>query len=272
MDGLEKMIQLRGGLLTLKNSLRNKIFRFAIPLHHLRKLIPLTSHRADLAGCIGTLSAPRFATFILAPTPTLTQPSIPSFAHITEITTLDNELLQILSSIQSLTTLLNAPSPNLQETDYTIATLQYSLLSIYSTFATPSFQLACCIAALAFLRTIHHYHRVLKIGSFIANHLADGALIRKLRECVEMVDNDEGQLRDFVLWMLFMGGILVNGKRKERAWFVAKLGRIRLEMGIERWEEAKKKLMGFFWVEVVHEKIGREMWEEAGVVGSVFSG
>ena len=66
----------------------------------------------------------------------------------------------------------------------------------------------------------------------------------------------------------------VNGNRRERAWFVAKMGRLGVEMGIVDggWDGVKEKLVGFFWVDGVHEKVGKEMWEEAMVVGSVFSG
>lgn len=103
---------------------------------------------------------------------------------------------------------------------------------------------------------------------------ADGVLIGELRECVDMVDRDDVQPREFVLWMLFTGGILVSGNRRERAWFTAKMGRLGVEMGImdAGWDGVKEKLMEYLWVDTVHEKVGKEMWEEAVVVGSVFSG
>jgi len=93
-----------------------------------------------------------------------------------------------------------------------------------------------------------------------------------------MVDRDDVQPREFVLWMLFVGGILVNAhgnkNRRERAWFTAKMGRLGVEMGIvdAGWDGVKEKLRGLFWVDGVHEKVGKEMWDEAVVVGSVFSG
>lgn len=75
------------------------------------------------------------------------------------------------------------------------------------------------------------------------------------------------------MWLAFIGGAAVTGT-KDRAWFVARLakGKANMELHIQSWEDAKRELMRFYWVENIHGEFCRVLWEDALMTADVLLG
>jgi len=96
-------------------------------------------------------------------------------------------------------------------------------------------------------------------------------LVHKLKDAIMEVkirNENEGAL---VLWMLFMGGVSAR-RGEDRIWFVAQIEKLSGRLGLGDWEAVNGEMQGLWWVEKIHEKPLREMWDEAVVLRSVTSG
>jgi hypothetical protein len=96
-------------------------------------------------------------------------------------------------------------------------------------------------------------------------------LVARLRELVlsvQMWNEREGVL---VMWLLFMGA-MSSRKGGDRIWFVAQIEKLSGRLGFGEWGEVRGKLEGLWWVSELHEKGGREVWEDVEVVRCVIRG
>jgi len=254
MDGLYKMVQIRGGFPALNDGLKDKVWR------------------ADVTGCIGSLSKPRFSitgeetlsSFFLShkrPIPTLCN----GLSSIMQLFAFDGVLVSILGELQYLTSILNNATMDLLTIEQIVGSIQYHLLLYHSAGYKSSqnavLQELCCIGALVYLKTLYHFHRYLQAKEIPAGALSDRAMIQKLKSCLSMAEANTAQARALFLWILFLGGAAVDGT-KDRAWFVARLATTVIELQICRWEDAKSSLMTFLWVDRIHESSCRGLWDE----------
>ncbi|TAQ84493.1 hypothetical protein B7494_g7186 [Chlorociboria aeruginascens] len=239
MDGINQMVQMRGGLAALNDDVRNKV------------------SRADIIGCIGTLSKPRF-TCIDIPRPSLSSSFVEDdsalcdgLRDIVDIFHFRDNLVTILYLLQQFTSTLNETAIDLLTLDSIICSTQHRLLLFHSSCFQMSgnsiLQETCCIAALVYVQTIIHFHLCLQVGRFPTSAVTNGAvtngaMIHKLKSCLETADMKIAQARPLSLWVLFLGGVAAAGS-KDRTWFVARLVKMVMKLGISSWEEAKRTLL-----------------------------
>lgn len=252
MDGLYKMVQIRGGISLLDSKLKSKIWR------------------ADLIGCLCTLSKPRFKVIdILGLAPAISPETAAStlcegFKAIAELLPFDDDFLSVLGDLQCMTSVLNISTIDLPTIDRTIVPIQYQLLfhqstgTKHSTIVDP--RRLCAIGALVYLQNVHSFHLRLHLGG-TSRVLMDGALIDVVKNDLNSFDTNAAQTKELFLWVLFLCGVAVVGT-KQRIWFVATLAKIIVELHICSWDEVKMTLMKFLWVDRIHEDPCREIWEE----------
>lgn len=66
---------------------------------------------------------------------------------------------------------------------------------------------------------------------------------------------------ELLTWILVVGGI-ASKNAPERIWFVAALGRLTATVRISKWEELKRVVMSFLWVESACDSAGQALWNE----------
>lgn len=196
--------------------------------------------------------------------------SIPALCEgltaVIELFSFDDDLISILSDLQNLTSVLNNTAMDLFIIDRIITPIQHNLLSFqfagYELSQKAVFQEVCCIGALVYIKTIYDFYHSLQLGRFPAGTLTDGAIIQKLKSCLDMIDTNTAQTKALFLWMLFLGGTAVVGT-SDRAWFVARLVKTAIEFQICSWEDVRLSLMKFLWIDRIHENFCKELWDEA---------
>lgn len=97
-------------------------------------------------------------------------------------------------------------------------------------------------------------------------------LIIKLKELVVLVEAQNETEESLIVWMLFMGAISAAGKGDSRIWFIAQLQRSTDELDLDSWDVVRGKLEGLWWVEKIHGKLCRAVWDEVVVLNTVLTG
>lgn len=93
-------------------------------------------------------------------------------------------------------------------------------------------------------------------------------LVQKLQDRVMNVrieNEDQGTL---VLWCLFVGGACAKDELK-RDWFEKQIDKLARRLGMRDWRVIKEALQKLWWVEDVHEKQFKSLWEEIAVFEGV---
>jgi hypothetical protein len=67
---------------------------------------------------------------------------------------------------------------------------------------------------------------------------------------------------DLLLWQLFIGAACSLLLPSERAFFVSELAKTAQMQGISSWQEMRAILLGFFYVDRVHQPMLRQIWDE----------
>ncbi|KAH8819441.1 hypothetical protein F5884DRAFT_760528 [Xylogone sp. PMI_703] len=265
IDGLYKMVELRGGFSTLGDNVKNKVLR------------------VDIVGCISTFSEPRFVskkidtssyafTGLTVKPPTL--PLSDGFKTVAEVFLFDESLVEILSELQYLTSVVDKKIDHMMFDGLAIA-IQYHLLQFHflADRNSPNLILeeACSMGALICLKTIHHAEIGLQVEGYPAGISADEAVVLKLKTCLGMIDTNTTLARELFLWIIFLSGTAVAGT-KHRAWFVARLAKAIKEWKIGSWEQVRSSLVKFLWVESVHADSSRGLWDEAKVTMDILLG
>ncbi|KAG4429356.1 hypothetical protein IFR05_015155, partial [Cadophora sp. M221] len=93
-------------------------------------------------------------------------------------------------------------------------------------------------------------------------------LVRRLRELVMQVQMWNEREAGLVLWLLFIGGIAAR-KGEDRLWFVVQIEKLVRKLGLERWGDVRGRLEELWWVEGIHEKVCRELWDEVVVLKGI---
>ncbi|KAF2496782.1 hypothetical protein BU16DRAFT_560099 [Lophium mytilinum] len=247
LKGMAEMIRIKGGLSAIPESLQNKMCR------------------ADVEGALDTLSTPFLEPLIR------TQPAISSilppievpppstdFLHILAFTNLDLPLLNIFVDLSRFTETLEYAinrseiSIHPRAFDEDAVLIQYNLLHLldYEKFGTLE---ACRLGALLCVKSITR-----------ATPFAPGTsstIVSRLKLALEGAPADE-RLPYLDLWLLYTGGLASQGT-SERAWFKYKLAELsELEPELSSWISIRNALKGCLWVESIHERPCRQLWEE----------
>ena len=223
-------------------------------------------------GCISTLSKPRFTAIdmfglTLPPLPSKNRNSILCDGLRPMIKFLVSEDLgDIIVELQDLTSVLNISTMDLATIHRAITPIQHHILFFQSSGSenppNGSPRELCCTGVLLYLKTVFDYHFCLQFGGLATGASIDIEMVQQLKNCVVDADTNTAPARAIFLSLVFLGGMAVAGT-KDRAWFVARLAKTIMELQIWTWEDAKLSLATFLWVDKIHERSCRELWEEA---------
>ncbi|KAJ9273845.1 hypothetical protein DTO212C5_124 [Paecilomyces variotii] len=88
-------------------------------------------------------------------------------------------------------------------------------------------------------------------------------LAGKLRAALQSSEHDvNDQLLRLALWLLFVGRVSLLDGPEDALWLGAKLLTISQTLGITTWPEARHILKSFMWVDGIHDKAGKDFFEE----------
>jgi len=266
MSGLKQMVDMRGGMMNLNSLLRMKLWR------------------SDLRGAINYLTDPLLQYHDMQPSSTA------SISHSPEIEDIDSKtLIQLLTSSYIDPNLIINYQNLFHFSHATTHALNLGLSTTTSrAFVESSYQIKYSLLAFSSTKPPHspaHFlEEALRIGALIyMNEILEELpfsvvgsthLVQKLKESLEEVRMEGGQRKsgdELVIWLLFIGGISPKCS-KDRAWFVARLVRDVERLGLGEWGDVKAVLEGMLWVEEVHGKDCKRLWEEVEITQSILGG
>jgi hypothetical protein len=274
------MTKLRGGLGALSEGLQGKIWRsvFILPGSQQQRLIPF---RAEISGCVSTLSSPRFDNIDLLDLsfPLPLQDCMPQLTHGLKKIAADHcfgvDFVSTLLELQYFTTALNKSPLNFLLINRFSTSIYCYLISPQSSMTEASgdsnLEEMCRTAALLYLKTIYDFHLCLRLPGPSMGATIDNGMIQEVKTCLSTVAMDTMDSKNLVLWLLFLGGAVL-GSTKDRAWFVARLARAIMEFQICGFDDAKTRVEEFWWVERIHQEPCRLLWDEAMVTVDVMFG
>ncbi|RDW80267.1 hypothetical protein BP6252_04905 [Coleophoma cylindrospora] len=242
MNGLRRIFQARGGMMMLPSLLRHK------------------TYSTELIGCIETGSVPRF-TFDDGPTiigPSISLTSLtPGIQSLTKNHLLDRSLFALLMELENYSRDFENKTQLTVDLEPAVVYLRYRLLSgsddNLNTEHRSVVQQAIRIGAIIYLDGLLGQPPIRGIDYTVMLLRLQVYLLRFQTTCVTT--------KDLLLWLLFMGGS-ISGNRC-RGWFTAKLLDVTTQAGINVWDDAKRLLTRFWWVESLHEGPWQQLWEEA---------
>ncbi|KIW82381.1 hypothetical protein Z517_05408 [Fonsecaea pedrosoi CBS 271.37] len=241
-SGMYEMIRARGGFEAVRDVLHMKIYR------------------SDTVGAVDTLSHPHF------PRPTRTRKSLHSIMALDSVSPpippailnldLTPTALNALTELSYLCHALSSAAETLVPVDplafdEDVTCIQHDLLRSQG----PKQRVAervCVIAALIFVQTL--------IREVPFTRLSSSLISRELKTACRAV---EPKLLpdELVFWVLFMGG-LVSVDSDEYHWFRARL--MQFQRGHHdylTWDKAKCQLRKVFWIDILQEEYGLNLWQ-----------
>jgi hypothetical protein len=91
-------------------------------------------------------------------------------------------------------------------------------------------------------------------------------IAQSIRDVVERGLNEEDA--DLFMWLLFIGGVSVLAG-PDKAWLVPKIHQAARSLGITTWDGVQQCLVLFPWIKALHDEAGRELWTLAMAHGSM---
>jgi hypothetical protein len=164
----------------------------------------------------------------------------------------DPRLTIVFFDMQHYACLLNGATANKQrhrvaEFQDVVCSVQYRLMQLQG--ALDDIIAECLrLAMLAFVTTMFQ----LPYRRMPYPYLAD-----RLRECCRAIESDTPQMRDLMLWLLIVGGISVFDVDDE-PWMSE---RLRVDLPSVAWPEARARLKQVMWMDALHDKIGKDVFE-----------
>lgn len=119
---------------------------------------------------------------------------------------------------------------------------------------------ACRLGVLLFVGTIQNEFWISSMSK---------QLIGKLKSCLPKRGFATDSMRALRLWLIFLGGSLVLDPA-EKLWFVCSAIQTLSQLSLSNWCDAKSLLESFAWTGKMQDKSGREFWNEAVRMQSVF--
>ncbi|TVY48307.1 hypothetical protein LOCC1_G001955 [Lachnellula occidentalis] len=255
IQGLQRMIELRGGISKLAHSkpgITQKIFR------------------ADLEYSIQLGSATQFsiADVILGITSISGIPKstkhdrqkIPRIFRCQGDVQFSAELLDLLIDITDFAWHLNDSSAEQRPKLKFYAFHDIILLLGYRFIHISPLGRPCLTSCLE--NALH-----LGLGAFIMTFLggidrkiADAPLLSELaRSAAQGEFNDTPESQEVLLWILFIGAASIF-KQADDIWLIPKTAHTIHVLGLCTWEDVAEKLARFPWVDALHSKVGQALW------------
>ncbi|KAG4436333.1 hypothetical protein IFR05_008186 [Cadophora sp. M221] len=238
MNGTRRIVEIRGGIMTLPALIRQKIYD------------------AELLGCIETGSIPRFP-FINLPDIEISKEShllSSSFARLADERMLHGELLDIFVEIERIISGFTGAKSNPGLLESAMFQIRFRLLCLKGEDNSDdgSSVLNECLRLGALLYT----------QSLIRKPPVRGVDISvMLSRCQDVIVRLEisGLAPDgLLIWLSVIGGISSDGVHRE--WFAEKLRGLTIEINI--WDQVRFIVGQYWWVDHIHELAGRQLWIE----------
>ncbi|KAG5665381.1 hypothetical protein KAF25_009506 [Fusarium avenaceum] len=112
-------------------------------------------------------------------------------------------------------------------------------------------QSAYHIGLMIFMVSIHWHNYQSRLSK-------PGHIAGRVKEVEGMLDEHEDE---FALWLLVLGGISISVK-DDRAWMLSGLRDKASVLGVTTWDEARRYLVKFPWINVIHDEPSQKLWEE----------
>jgi hypothetical protein len=210
-------------------------------------------------SCIETGFIPRFQ-FVddsITIGPSIAPPSLPpGFESLAQSHSLDRHFLTILSEIEIYTYDFKIRVPAAVDLVPTASQISYRLLSWINQSSVKDqrsvIQQSVRFGAILYMETLLQRSSVRGIDYTVVLSSLKGHLLRFETTCLTTTG--------LLLWLLFIGG---SASRSScRAWFTERLLDVIARAGINTWDEAKLLLVRFWWVESIHDRPCKQLWEE----------
>lgn len=232
LNGLEEMVNLRGGLETGGFN------------PHVRRLIGWT----DLHCSAALLSSPRFTRLQLSAfTPAL------GLRDLLTQTQVMSETFQELKKG-------GMPREDISYSDR-VYCIQRQLFEVIYEEKSTKLEVACATAALVFC---YHVLRDISLGFGIAR-----MAVRRLKGSLEGVMGEcEGSGKgkgELLFWTVGFGAVAAEGK-EEGQWFVGRFRGLCSVLGVRRWEDVRGRLGRVLWADALDER-GKRVWDEVAESG-----
>lgn len=242
--GMSEMIRVRGGVSSIPEKMRMKIYR------------------ADIIGAVDTLSWPRL------PRPFRTSPSLyrvmglkmepneglaSMLAEIRPSRRVFTAFIDLSVLCQVLEQAAKEQMPlDTRAYDEDVICIQHDLL-VSDPLAESGAEKLCRLAGLIFVQTLTREKPFLKASSTL--------LSQELRESLISIGS-EAIPETLLFWISFMGG-LVSAATDDRDWYLQRLVGYRKSNGeTVSWTDAKLELGKVMWIERVQEDYGKDLWHQ----------
>ncbi|KAE9381931.1 hypothetical protein N431DRAFT_321297 [Stipitochalara longipes BDJ] len=261
LNGLDRMIEIRGGFATLDHALQQKICF------------------TDYLCCVEPDEKPRFRFPVPIKSPCLekfagSDIEVPvGFEDILPLVTLDQEFLDIIVDVEAFCMHFRQAEQSdikkkLGPHDYNVTALRYRLLCMENARKSNTHKElvgdVCRIGTLIFIKTVFD-----QLGCWGPSHRVWGRpykfLVEKLRVYLTRLDSSVDASRteflELLLWVNFVGGVL-QLEYHNRIWYNSRIAITAAKLGLTCFDEVKKILSKFLYIEWVHNKPCRELWED----------
>ncbi|KAE9373810.1 hypothetical protein N431DRAFT_338467 [Stipitochalara longipes BDJ] len=276
LDGLSRMIKVRGGLETLDHDIVQKICLadyLCCVEPDLQPRFKLPTSNEDTHQKEHLLRRARL------PWPHMQRIEYPSLAEVPAgfqnlhtLVILEDEFIDIVRHVENFCIIFrevhrSGKIQTLRATDFDVTPLRYRLLCMESARRSATQQElvgdACRIGALVFLKTVFDL-----FGWWGTSHIVRGrqhtTVLEKLKVYLTRLDYSvDAQKTEFLelsLWLTCMAGLL-SLQYINKLWFDARLEAIVTKLGLESWEEMEAVLRKFLWIQWIHGLACKEFWE-----------
>ncbi|KAH7354665.1 hypothetical protein BKA65DRAFT_496765 [Rhexocercosporidium sp. MPI-PUGE-AT-0058] len=238
MNGMKKIVEMRGGIHMLPDLIRQKIYD------------------AELLGSLETGSVPRFhfinnSAFGSSETPRLISDG---FAQLAECHILQGELLGIFREIEEIVCISRSGK-------FTTALFETAMFPI-------RYRLFCWTGEGGYddqPSAIHqclHHGAIIYVQSLLRKPPVRGfdlsVLSSRLKNSMLQLESCGLALDGLLIWLSLVGGISADGIHRE--WFTKKLRG--LTTGIDSWNEVRIYVGQYWWVDQIHDLLGKQLWSE----------
>lgn len=256
LRGLERMVQLRGGVMALSSyrpGLTQKMFK--VDLEYALHQGTATRFRAEDIVPNSTALFGRFNGFEISYDQALTDLIDPRLSKH-----LRTDLQTVFIDMSSLARLMNdacaGRCPRIKPYVFldTVILLGYRLLQVSPLSGPRSFSclenavhIGLAVYIIAFLRGLDMKVSEVPLIFNLARSVVQDHV------CCEQVD------KEVILWILFIGRVSAFGEVDDK-WLIPKMAEILRSLGIDSWEGVSKVLAKFPWVGDVHGKSAQALW------------
>ncbi|KAH7398057.1 hypothetical protein BKA64DRAFT_753898 [Cadophora sp. MPI-SDFR-AT-0126] len=236
MNGVKKMVEMRGEMMMIPVLVRSKILE------------------AELLGCIETGSVPRFpsigdASHISSDT----APHLPyGFVEFVQRGILRGELLSLFGDIEEVTRVAQIDETSLRMDEPSMALIRYRLLFQANEGMTNddlNIRTYLRDGAIIYIQTLLPKMPVRAVDLSIP--------LSRLQ--VSMLALKIPNVR-LLIWVSAIAAIVAEGDGKE--YFMEKLRNYMMLAGIEAWHGLREILFQYWWIDAMHDDLGRRLWGE----------